>query len=779
MVKQSVLNIKVKREIKSNWKQYLSVVIIAMLAVTLFTGILANYRNFQDKLKDIYDKTNMCDGIIMTREYNEQMEQYLINQNIEYQKRIYFPTKFENNPIYLITFKNDDTMNMPYEASASETIQVLVDENFLTRYHLEVGQDFSISFPFSLFGKEYVVQPHLRISGTMVHPESLENTSANPPLVYVNYEYLQQMIFEALPENLKTNVMQDFVRTTLNNVNNQFLIKSDNPELTMNMVNLAFTDSSNFLYALETKNLPSNMAIEADVIQAKKLLYIFPIIFYLVALLIILTSISQLINREQKNIGLLKALGYTKWEILRHYIKIFIVLGLIGACFGILLGPLIIPQVMNMKYNILYQLPKVSSRFFRLEYLISVVILLCIIIITSIFACFDATSMVPAESLRGENSVKLKLSFLAKFKIFKKIPLSFLMAFRNMKRKVSRTIMVIVGVLGCSSLLACGFGIENTIHYGLDLEFDELIPYDISVTYTDNMSYRESIQNIDGVIEIDEYAKYNVNIGKIGKVISSFVYVLPTQSNVFSLDYDEHSCFISSKVAEKIDCKVGDEVSFMYQNQEYKVVITEIVDFCISQGIFISCDYSFPNALEFKPSGAWVRTTDRSVNENIVDTINAVEGITSSMSMDTMRKRADETITSIKVMTMTIKIFAILLAIVVLYNLALLNFKERTKDIATLKVLGFSKFEIGSSFIIEILFLTFVGAILGLFFGKPLLIAVLSINENPILSYIYYIKPLSYIWTILLTCGTSLVINIIFAFLTNKVKMVESLKSVE
>ena len=281
MVKQSVLNIKVKREIKSNWKQYLSVVIIAMLAVTLFTGILANYRNFQDKLKDIYDKTNMCDGIIMTREYNEQMEQYLINQNIEYQKRIYFPTKFENNPIYLITFKNDDTMNMPYEASASETIQVLVDEKFLTRYHLEVGQDFSISFPFSLFGKEYVVQPHLRISGTMVHPESLENTSANPPLVYVNYEYLQQMIFEALPENLKTNVMQDFVRTTLNNVNNQFLIKSDNPELTMNMVNLAFTDSSNFLYALETKNLPSNMAIEADVIQAKKLLYIFPIILLL------------------------------------------------------------------------------------------------------------------------------------------------------------------------------------------------------------------------------------------------------------------------------------------------------------------------------------------------------------------------------------------------------------------------------------------------------------------------------------------------------------------
>ena len=781
MVKQSVLNIKVKREIKSNWKQYLSVVLIAMLAVTLFTGIWANYRNFQDKLKVIYDKTNMCDGIIMTKEYNAQMEQYLLDQGITYQKRIYFPTKFENNPIYLVTFQDQDTMNLPYETSTNENTNVLVDERFLTQYHLEIGQTFSLSFSFDVYGKEYVITPQLCIGGIMIHPESLENTSYNPSLVYVNVTYLQTMLFEALPENLKVNeeVAQLRVHTFLEQANNQFLIKSENPELTMQMVNLAFTDSSNFLYALETKNLPSNMAIEADVIQAKQLLYIFPVLFYFVAVLIILTSISQLINREQKNIGLLKALGYTKWEILRHYINIFIVLGLIGAFFGIILGPMIIPQVMNMKYNILYQLPKINSKFFRFEYLISVGILLCIIIITSIFACFDATSKVPAESLRGENAVKLKLSFLAKWKGFQNIPLSLLMAFRNMKRKISRTIMVIVGVLGCSSLLACGFGIENTIHYGLDLELGEFIPYDVSVIYNDNQSYLQEMQKIEDVIGIDEYAKYNVNLGKIGKVISSFVYVLPTQSKVFALEYDEQSCFISSKVAEKIDCKVGDEISFIYQNQEYKVVVTAIIDFCISQGIFISRDYTFSHPLEWKPSGAWIKTKDSNNNERIVEQIHTSDGIASSMSMDTMRKRAENTISSIKVMTMTIKIFAILLAIVVLYNLALLNYKERTKDIATLKVLGFSKLEIGSSFIIEILFLTFVGSLLGLCFGKPLLIAVLSINENPILSYIYYIKPLSYVWTILLTCGTSFVINLMFASLTNRVQMVESLKSVE
>lgn len=781
MVRQSILNIKVKREIKSNWKQYVSVIIIGMLAVTLFTGILANYQIFKDKLETIYDKSNMCDGIIMTKEYDEKIEQYLISQGINYQKRIYLPYKYDNNPVYLVSFRETDQMNMPYEVNTKEndsSLNVLVDENFLKRNKLEIGSVFTI--PYSINENSSPLDLNFEISGTMIHPESLENTTYNPSFIMINYDYLKKVIFDALPDGIKydKDIVNQYLESTLEKLYNQFLIQSDNPNC-INNIKLAFDGDKNILYALETKNLPSNMTIEADVIQAKQLLYIFPIIFYLVALLIILTSISQLINREQKNIGLLKALGYTKFEVLRHYIRIYVVLGLIGSIFGMILGPLIIPKVMGMKYGILYQLPNIKVKFFRIEYLLSVILLLGIIIITSIFACFDATSKVPAQSLRGENSSKMRLSFLSKLKGFNKIPLACLMAFRNMRRKISRTIMVIIGVLGCSCLLACGFGIEDTINYGLDLELNEFIPYDVSVSYYDNQSFMEKLSSIDGVKSIDEYAKYSANIGKNGKVISSYVYLLPEESNVYRLNYTKDSCLVSTKVSEEIDCKVGDEISFFYNNQEYYVEVTEIVDFSISQGIFIANNYFDEDVIEFKPTGAWITTERVDLNEETVEEINKIDGISSAISMNTMRKKADDTIGSIKVMTLTIKIFAILLAIVVLYNLALLNFKERIKDIATLKVLGFSKFEIGSSFIIEILFLTFVGSLIGLVFGKPLLIAVLSINENPILSYIYYIKPISYVWTILLTSGTSLCINIIFAFLTNKVQMVESLKSVE
>ncbi|MDE7161227.1 MAG: ABC transporter permease, partial [Anaeroplasmataceae bacterium] len=451
-------------------------------------------------------------------------------------------------------------------------------------------------------------------------------------------------------------------------------------------------------------------------------------------------------------------------------------LSIIGSILGIILGPLIIPIVMGNKYNILYQLPKISLPFFRWEYLISIAILIVITALTSMFACYEAMHQVPAACLRGENSVKMKLSVLSRFSFFRKIPLPVLMAFRNMKRKWSRTLMVLLGVLGCSALLVCGFGIEDTINYGLDLELEEIIPYDVSVSYADKTSKFAEIKSILNVEYVDEYAKYTADV-EAKKLISSYVYVLPEEASVFQVKYDKNSCIVSRRVAEEIGAEVGSEIHFVYASKKYTLEVTEIVDFCISQGVFISRTH-FRN-LPFTPTGAWITSTDVNQNPAIKEEVLKLDGVISAQTIAEMKEHAQGVISSIKVMTWTIKIFAILLAVVVLYNLALLNFKERIKDIATLKVLGFSRYEIASSFMIEILFLTFVGALVGLAFGYPLLVAVLSINENPLITYIYHIYPISYCFTVLITCGSSLFINLIFGFFTNRVQMVESLKSVE
>lgn len=775
MVKADVLKIKVLREIKSNFKNYLSVILIAALAVTLFTGIWANYRGFQEKLDHIYDVSDMCDGMITMEKADDEVRGFFEKHSLEYQSRIFMTAKVGGKSVYVATFKNDDFLNKPYSSSVSVTDEgVYADENFAKSHF--VGENFTVETGITL-----AKNIELNLTGTIVHPESLGNSIYNPSFLYVGRTALVKSLAKALEQyknifGYTDEGFENYISDFLDGYENQYIFKSDDAKNIISEAQSAFSGKDTYVYALERSGLPTNVTIEADVTQAKKLLYIFPVIFYLVALLIILTSVSQLINREQKNIGILKALGYSKFEILRHYTDIFIVLGVIGSAIGIILGPLIIPKVVGVKYGILYQLPKISTKFFRWEYLISLAILVVIILLTSVFACLDSIRKPPATSLRGDNAVKMKLSPLAKIKSFDKIPLSVRMALRNTKRKISRTLMVILGVAGCSALLLCGFGIENTINYGLDLELNEYIPYDVSVSYSDMSSHNAEILSTYGVVSVDEYAKYSVTAqGK--NTLSANVYVMPSDPTIVNLGYDDRSILVSSKLAKDVGVSVGDEISFIYDGTRYKGEVTEIIDLCITQGIIFS-ENRF-GGIAFSPTGAYVKTTSPETADKASESFSSLNGILSSMSMREMRARADETVSTIRIMTITIRIFAILLAVVVLYNLALLNFRERTKDIATLKVLGFSKFEIASSFIIEIISLTFLGSLLGLTLGYPLLYAVLSINETPLICYIYHIYQSSYLFTVLLTCGTSLVINLFFAFLTNKVKMVESLKSVE
>lgn len=773
-VKTDVLKVKVVREIKSNFKSYLSVILIAALAVTLFTGIWANYRDFQDKLNEIYTVSSMCDGMITMNSADEDVENFLKEKSATYQKRIFATAKVDGKSVYIATFSADDKLDLPYSSSVKvDEYGVYADENFAKNH--KCGEDFNVTTDISL--AENVT---LNLTGTIIHPESLGNSVYNPSFIYVGKKALVKSLAISL-DKYKTlfgytdEAFEKFIEGYLADYENQYLIKSADATSLIDEAKAKFSGKDSFVYALKRSNLPTNVTIEADVTQAKQLLYIFPVIFYLVALLIILTSVSQLINREQKNIGILKALGYSKIEILWHYTDVFIVLGLIGSAMGILLGPAIIPKVMGVKYGILYQLPKIRTAFFRWEYLASLAILVVIILLTSVFACLDSINKVPAVSLRGDNSVKMTLTSLSKFKIFGKVSLSVRMAFRNMRRKISRSLMVILGVAGCSALLLCGFGVENTINYGLDLELGHYTPYDVTVSYSDGLSHFDDVTALDGVVAVDEYAKYSVT-AQGEKVLSSYVYVMPSVPKIIDFGYDDNSVLVSSKLAKDIGVSAGDNVSFVYEGVTFTAKVTGIIDLCITQGIIIS-EYLFAETY-FPPTGAFVKTKSGFAAAT-AESIAGEKGILSATTMSDMRLRADEVLSSIRVMTMTIRIFAILLAVVVLYNLALLNFKERTKDIATLKVLGFSRFEIASSFIIEIIALTFFGSLIGLTLGYPLLYAVLSINETPLICYIYHIASNSYLYTVLLTCGTSFAINLFFAFLTNKVRMVESLKSVE
>ena len=770
---ENILFKKGLREIKENLKQYITVILIAILAVSLFSGIYANYKDFKYKLDDVYTKSNMCDGIVLVSENDPNIANYLNDNNIYYEERLFLTAKVDSYNINIATFNENSTLNKAiYTSEDYDSNSVLVSDNFLTKTETKIGDIINLELDgLNILGFNLNdVKLELKINATMTHPEALNNSEYEADFIYLGEEALINSIYNYLNDTIYASyITKDFIKNTIPNLYNEYLLKTSDISIILDYINNNF----NVLYALDRANLPTNLTIEADVIQAKQLIYIFPIIFYLVALLIILTSISELIDKEQKNIGLLKALGYSNLEILLHYTNIFIILCIIGGILGIIIGPIIIPKVMDQKYNILYQLPNINTPFFRPFYLVSVIILIFIVYLTAIFALSSILKKVPASSLRGDNSYQMKPTLFDYLKLKKDKFLTLRMALRNMKRKISRTFMVIFGVMGCSALLLCGFGIEDTLDNSINTEI-ELIPFDISLNYLKEVAESKILEN-DNVLEIDSYSKCDINIIK-DKMISSYLYILPEQSHIFVPKYDKDSCLISSKVAKSINAKEGDIISFIYNGKSYEVVITNIIDISFSQGIFIS---RARNLLDLDYTNAWIRTIDNTKNEQTLKELEENSDIYFGQTINELKEVAEEKLSSVRIMTNTIKIFAILLAIVVLYNLALLNFKERIKDIATLKVLGFNNKEIAGSFLLEILILTIISSILGLFLGYPLMYGVLVINENPLLSYIYHINIDSYLITLLLTGGFGVLINLLMSTFINKVKMVESLKAVD
>ena len=201
--------------------------------------------------------------------------------------------------------------------------------------------------------------------------------------------------------------------------------------------------------------------------------------------------------------------------------------------------------------------------------------------------------------------------------------------------------------------------------------------------------------------------------------------------------------------------------------------------------VFSATVYTALPELSKTSLNAWVNLkTDSKGNairdkEEIRKDLLALDGVSSLVSREDNAKRINSYMTSIRSMTNTIKIFAILLAIVVLINLAILNFEERSRDIATLRVLGFSRFEISRSLVYEVMILTIIGALLGLLLGYPLEYLVLSTNITPLISWIYIIYWYSFVIGFLLSVVTAFVVNIIISNRVNKVLMAESLKSVE
>jgi putative ABC transport system permease protein len=480
-------------------------------------------------------------------------------------------------------------------------------------------------------------------------------------------------------------------------------------------------------------------------------------------------------------------LGLSHGQIYLHYIVLTLSLVGIGTLFGEILGPLIIPYIMGEKYSILYTLPAQTYTFPLLYGVLTALVFLAAGAVVTFLVCRREVSLKPAESMRPVPPKAKKAvtqSLLKKKSVF---ILSLKMAFRNLKLDFVKSFMVVAGVMGCTALLVCGYGIENTVYHGIDHDMAMGNNADISLTFTgahDVASLQTDLGAIGGVASFEPLSRSVSTMSRSGgPEVNSYIYILGNDgASHFKTDQTlpKDEVALSQKVSDETGALAGDTVTFGYGTSKYSGKVAFIYQAFVFNGVIVYGDSPILGAWGQAYLGAYVDLKPGYDPSAVKATITAsVKYILNAQTQADWAASISDMMKGVLVMTNAVKVFAILLAIVVLYNLALMNFRERTRDIATLKVLGFGRGEIASSLLWETMTLTFLGVALGLGLGYPFLIAVLKLNTVDLVSYLITIYPSTYLYSFLLTFVVALGVNGWLSFRTGKVKMVESLKSVE
>jgi ABC-type antimicrobial peptide transport system permease subunit len=847
----AVLRRKMFRQTLSGWKQFLAIIAIGGIAVTLFVGLLSNAKSLSDRVDLFYEQGNAADIYVTSNEYQTEDLQGIkgcLEDHDAVEARFEMGVRLGSANAYAAVAYQMPNISKPVSIEAASVDQTathffLIDDAYWTKkatakdesaLHLDVGDKASITYDLSSYLTDQeiaVLANYVKPGGTnilaaktlTVHPvvTGIMTTSENvtKATYYASTFWMSKDIFRSsLMDVLSANYEDFAINAIKTNENidwgddsaiaepstfpqtNQYLIKlqAEGTKEKKETALKAYFDGKasakqNLVGITDRSSNPWSIAVDTDVRESMQLTFVFPFVFFAVALLVILTTISQIILKERTQIGTMKALGLTKHQIYYHYISLTLTLVSIGTIIGCILGPIIIPYIMGQKYDILYTLP--ARPFFVFPWwqaLLTAAVFLLSGALVTLLVCHKEISLTPAQSMRPA-LVSFRRHRDVVSAITKRPPgaahLSIKMAFRNIRVNLVKSIMVVVGVMGCTALLVCGFGIEDTLNYGIQQDLGHYYDSDISLAYPSvSASHRSDFEQVAGVdmTTFEEYLATTSSLSKADrgnsvttKTYSSMVRFFNDDSTHWKFGLTKGKVAISSKISEELSLSLGDTIDFSYNGATYSGEVGTIYSSFTVHGV--NAFYSdYPDVEKAKVyNSAFVDVKEGSEVTTVEKAVTALPFVGHAESQEEMRSRIKNIMSGVYIMTNAVKVFAVLLAVTVLYNLALLNFRERIRDIATLKVLGFSRHEIALSLMFEIMTLTGVGVLIGLPLGFPFMELVLVVNKVNLVAFLYHIFWPTFLYAFLITFVVAFLVNLYLASLTGKVKMVESLKSVE
>lgn len=555
-------------------------------------------------------------------------------------------------------------------------------------------------------------------------------------------------------------------------------------------------------YELTRQEQYSFKDYESSADRMKAIATVFPIFFIVVAALVCLTTMTRMVAEDRGLIGTYKALGYSKKVIAFKYIAYALIASVTGGIAGCIIGLKLFPLVIYDSWNIIYQLPPIVYDSHILLSIIAITSMILVTVIAALFSCYSELEEVPSELMRPKAPKSGKKILLEHITfIWKHMSFTMKVTMRNLFLYKKRFLMTVVGIAGCTALMTAGFGIKNSIESLIHNQYGELIHYDSVATFTDGVT-QEDVDTLEGDLSADGHIDdFLLNCGysddvKSGEDTETAEYVIVDDKNAFK-DYvtlrtrrkhndvvlGDSGVVITEKLSKDLGVKKGDKITVTSSaGKQAEAVVSGITEMYVNHYVYISTEYynelfgNIPehNRVLIKISGD-VNETESYMGDEYLsrDYIKGVSFLNANVT------RFENMIQSLDLVTWVLIISAGLLAFVVLYNLTNVNISERRREIATIKVLGFFDPEVGMYVYRENIFLTLIGGVFGLFLGRLLHIYIMLTVEMDAIMFGYAIKPVSYIYSYLITLIFSVVVNLAMYGKLKKLPMVESLKSVE
>ena len=554
-------------------------------------------------------------------------------------------------------------------------------------------------------------------------------------------------------------------------------------------------------YIYDRSHLPEYSGYGDNADRMKAIGEVFPLIFFLVAALISLTTMTRMVEEERTLIGTLKALGYSKKSIAAKYLGYAVLATLTGGIFGVMIGEKILPYIIITAYKIMYRhLPDVEIPY-NLYYgvLACVAALLCTVAAT-IFSCMKELKEQAAELMRPPAPKQGKRVFLEYIPfLWKRLNFTWKSTVRNLMRSKKRFFMTIFGIGGCMGLV--GFGLKDSISSIVPLQYEDIQLYDGNVILQSDVTMQEKQEVYEALeknsqvvataedllqkitIEHDGVSKeVYLNVPENVEKFSDFV-VLQDRTTKEKYQLTDKGAVLTEKMAKELGVSAGDTVTIKEENEKERTVkISQICENYMSHYLYMTpAVYKAAYGKEPKYNSIYYRTEGRTTKEAelVGEAALKLDGALSVSYTTELRQQVDDMLQSLDIVIVVLIISAGMLAFVVLYNLNNINITERKRELATLKVLGFYDKEVTEYVYRENILLTLIGSVFGMLLGKILHRFIIVTVEIDSVMFGRNINTISFVYAFLLTVVFSLFVNGVMYFKLKKINMVESLKSVE